>query len=59
MTTTKSFRETVAARAANDLNFRYGLLTESLDCATTSMPPLGLRLWQRASANPLKASCGC
>jgi len=23
--------ETVAARAANDLNFRYGLLTESLD----------------------------
>jgi len=31
MTTTKSFRETVAARAANDLNFRYGLLTESLD----------------------------
>jgi len=31
MTTRKSFRETVAARAANDLNFRYGLLTESLD----------------------------
>lgn len=31
MTTTKNFRETVANRAANDLDFRYGLLTESLD----------------------------
>ena len=31
MTTTKSFRDTVATRAANDLDFRYGLLTESLD----------------------------
>ena len=31
MTTTKSFRETVAARAANDPDFRYGLLTESLN----------------------------
>jgi len=31
MTTTKSFRDTVAARAANDLDFRYGLLIESLD----------------------------
>ena len=31
MTTTKSFRETVAARAVNDPEFRYGLLTESLN----------------------------
>jgi len=31
MTITRSFRDTVQARAAADPDFRYGLLTESMD----------------------------
>ena len=31
MTVTRSFRETVQARATNDPHYRYGLLTESMD----------------------------
>ena len=31
MTVTRSFRDTVQARAAADPDYRYGLLTESLD----------------------------
>ena len=31
MTTTRSFRETVQARANADPDYRYGLLTESID----------------------------
>lgn len=31
MTVTKNFRDTVQARAAGDPDYRYGLLTESLD----------------------------
>jgi len=57
MTTTKSFRETVAARAANDLNFRYGLLTESLDAMLTlaegiGKSPKSLMRMLSASGNP-------
>jgi len=31
MTVTRSFRETVQARATNDPHYRYGLLTESMN----------------------------
>jgi len=32
MAITKSFRDTVALRAQRDPDFRYGLLTESIEC---------------------------
>ena len=34
MTVTRSFRETVQARATNDPHYRYGLLTESMDAVS-------------------------